>query len=543
MPEPSEGEGSQEMAEENKESEEKQTEDDVPEESTPIDMETRASPTARPQSRGSVSPSRKTISRLGSGHSSHLTRPHTASSMFKSGSGKDERVKIEILEDKSDDGYDTDLEVEESKDEYDATGKTTYRDACKQYGVIPVSYFLRHMQDSELIMRHHGLGPAGAKAIAVSLVSNTKILKLDLSDNWLNPQGGIAISDMLIENCYISELILSDNHLQCAGAKAICETLQENVTINRVTLSGNDFDDAASVPLSEFITTTQKIEQLDLSNNNFGQKAGKLFGPAISENTSIKDLNLSWNQFRRAGAEAIAAGIGANIFLKSVNLSWNGLGLEGAKALGDALRNNNVLEELDVRNNRISTEGAVLLAKGLLSNQTLRILKIGKNPIQSAGAFGIVTALRQNTESLIEHLDFSDVVVNKDFVELEKEVKEARPKLVIIHGGAETDKVKPKPRADPMSKLRQYIEDNNLRLVDFFNQFDEDHSMTVTREEFQKGVETAGILLTNDEMHQLLDQLDKDGDGEINYSELVIGSLEHMQKEKLKREQSVNSDY
>ena len=37
--------------------------------------------------------------------------------------------------------------------------------------------------------------------------------------------------------------------------------------------------------------------------------------------------------------------------------------------------------------------------------------------------------------------------VNKDFVELEKEIKEIHPKLVIQHGGAEkTERVKPKPR-------------------------------------------------------------------------------------------------
>ena len=40
-----------------------------------------------------------------------------------------------------------------------------------------------------------------------------------------------------------------------------------------------------------------------------------------------------------------------------------------------------------------------------------------------------------------------------------------------------------------MTKLRNYMEENNLRLVDFFNQFDQDHSMSVTREEFKIGVE------------------------------------------------------
>lgn len=37
--------------------------------------------------------------------------------------------------------------------------------------------------------------------------SNTKILKLDLSDNWINPEGGVFIANMLKENCYITELV------------------------------------------------------------------------------------------------------------------------------------------------------------------------------------------------------------------------------------------------------------------------------------------------------------------------------------------------
>ncbi|XP_076812047.1 uncharacterized protein LOC143458996 [Clavelina lepadiformis] len=500
--------------------------------------ESRASPVARPHSRGSVSPSRKTISRIGSGHSAHFSRSDTVTSSRKSDSLKDSDDKKDAEE--NDAGYDTDLEIEITKEEYDTTGKTTYREACKQYGVIPVSYFLRHMQDTELIMRHHGLGGAGTKAIAVSLVSNTKILRLDLSDNWINPQGGVAIAEMLKENCYITDLTLSENHLQTDGARAICETLQENVTINRLTLAGNDFDDSTADPLAEIITNTQKLEQLDLSHNNFCERGGEILGPAIAENTSIKDLDLSWNHFRRNGALAIARGIGSNIFLKKVNLSWNGLGTKGAEVLGEALRNNNVLEELDVTSNRISAEGAVLLAKGLLSNETLKKLEIGKNPMQTAGAFAILKKIEENTGSIIEHLDFSDIVVNKDFMELEKAVKEVRPKLMIITGGAESEKVKPKPRADPMTKLRKYIEENNLRLVDFFNQFDQDHSMSVTREEFQQGVEQAGIMLTTDEMQQLLDQLDKDGDGEINYSELVIGNLEHMAKERKQHEENNN---
>lgn len=46
----------------------------------------------------------------------------------------------------------------------------------------------------------------GAKALALSLMVDTSILMLDLSDNWLQGEGAAAIAEMLKENCYISGL-------------------------------------------------------------------------------------------------------------------------------------------------------------------------------------------------------------------------------------------------------------------------------------------------------------------------------------------------
>ena len=53
---------------------------------------------------------------------------------------------------------------------YDRTGKAMYLENCKHAKVIPASYFLRHMFDNELEMKHHGLGPEGIKPLAVALV-------------------------------------------------------------------------------------------------------------------------------------------------------------------------------------------------------------------------------------------------------------------------------------------------------------------------------------------------------------------------------------
>ena len=59
----------------------------------------------------------------------------------------------------------------EEKEEYDATGGEDYLRVCETLGIIPASYFLRTIQaqESSISMSHHGVGPKGAKAIAISL--------------------------------------------------------------------------------------------------------------------------------------------------------------------------------------------------------------------------------------------------------------------------------------------------------------------------------------------------------------------------------------
>ena len=60
----------------------------------------------------------------------------------------------------------------EEKEEYDPSGRTTYIKTCKTLGIIPTSYFVRTIQnkESQVNMSHHGVGPKGAKAIAISLI-------------------------------------------------------------------------------------------------------------------------------------------------------------------------------------------------------------------------------------------------------------------------------------------------------------------------------------------------------------------------------------
>ena len=47
-----------------------------------------------------------------------------------------------------------------------------------------------------------------------------------------------------------------------------------------------------------------------------------------------------------------------------------------------------------------------------------------------------------------------------------------------------------------MRILLTFIQDNRLRLVDWFNQFDKDHSGGISREEFKTGLKETGLVMT-----------------------------------------------
>ncbi|XP_007490448.1 leucine-rich repeat-containing protein 74B [Monodelphis domestica] len=334
----------------------------------------------------------------------------------------------------SEGGSDSDLDREASAGPYDLTGRSQYLSACEAYGVVPISYFLHHMHDSELTLTHRGLGSQGARALASALISNTSILKLNLSDNWLNDDGAVAIAGMLKENCFITDLDLSDNKLGAKGAKALCSALKENASIRQLRLSGSDLGPQAAKDIADALLVNTKVEVLDLSHNLLDEEAGEKLGPALAENAGIKELNLSWNHLRGMGAVIFTRGVGANTFLRVLDLSYNGFGDPGAAALGEALKVNNVLEELNISNNRISLPGAIRFSSGLRENQTLRILSMGRNPMRNEGCLCILKVIQLNPDSGLEVLDFSDIHLNKDFDELACSMQEAFPRLCIRHG-------------------------------------------------------------------------------------------------------------
>jgi len=158
--------------------------------------------------------------------------------------------------------------------------------------------------------------------------------------------------------------------------------------------------------------------------------------------------------------------------------------------------------------------------------------RIGMNPLQNAGAFNLLSAVKNNVDSALEKILLNGVVVNLETQALVEFLLGQHPGLTITctvskRSGKVEDELNKlygssnKKNADLIFILKKYVEDKNYRLVDLFNQFDKDNSLSVTRDEFRQGLKSIGVPMNDDQLTKLINFLDEDGDGEIDYGEFT----------------------
>ncbi|XP_046580678.1 leucine-rich repeat-containing protein 74A-like [Haliotis rubra] len=380
-----------------------------------------------------------------------------------------------------------------------------YLRTCKAMRITPTNYVFRHLAEEKMDLKHHLLGPEGAKACAISLVENSTVQSLDLEDNAVGVKGAGYIAEMLTENSFITEL------------------------------QGNNLQEYDGALFSNLIEDSQNLKELKLSHNCFCEIGGITIGDALGWNDTIEFLDLSWNHLRRSGATSIAKGIGINSGLKVLDLSWNGFYLDGCKELANALEKNSTLEDINLSSNRINKQCLQELWKGLKKNETLQKLRLSDNPITSSGAYFLLNSLRETKSSGLNYVDLGTQCVEGPFVTMLQDMQEQRS-LQMKYGAvwdqsmeAEDDEMDLVDE-NPVLILMEFGKLLGLRLTDLFCMMDKDNSKTLTRKEIKCGLLECNIPLSEKAVDHLVEKLDQDGDGEIDYGELTAGHQQHRRK-------------
>ncbi|XP_044927906.1 leucine-rich repeat-containing protein 74A isoform X4 [Mustela putorius furo] len=387
-------------------------------------------------------------------------------------------------------------------------------------GVVPVSYFLRNMEESYMNLNHHGLGPNGTKAIAIALVSNTSVVTLELADNSLMEEGLLSLVEMLQENYYLQEMNVSDNDLGLKGARIISEFLQRNISsLWNLQLSGNNFRDESAELLCQALSANYQIKTLDLSHNQFSDKGGEYVGQMLALNIGLQSLDLSWNHFHVRGAVALCSGLRVNTTLQKLDLSMNGFGNEGATALGEVLRLNNSLVYLDISCNDITNDGVSKISKGLEVNESLKVLKLFLNPVSMDGAVSLILSLKRNPKSKMEEIDISNVLVSEQFLKILDGVCAIHPQLDVLYKSVQGFSAKKAllQWTNPMKLIQSYADQHKITVLDFFKSLNPKGMMTMPVGDFRKAmIQQDMVPLNLPQVRELIKKLD-DKTGMVNF--------------------------
>eukprot|EP00057_Strongylocentrotus_purpuratus_P015711 XP_011670185.1 PREDICTED: uncharacterized protein LOC757331 [Strongylocentrotus purpuratus] len=366
---------------------------------------------------------------------------------------KDPTKEMMSVDDNEDD-YDTDLE------EYfppkprvirDASGRQVYMQKCKEEGVDPASYVLRHLTDPAFQLRHRYLDAQNIVPLTKAMKNNSMIETLDLCDNHLLDDSGIAIATMLENNVNITKVDISHNLIRGRGITAFSNMLESNYTLKTLCLRANHLTDKDAIPLAEALRNNATLTELDLSYNELGEMAGVHLGSGLAVNDGLNYLDLRWNAVRNKGIAALANALKVNTILEVLDLSNNGMSVPGCIALMRALKLNTGLRILNLSYNHINSIGAQKLSIGIKKNTRLAALLLTSNPVGDEGMVALCKAFKLNPTlrlvalqnipmPLIIHQKIRDVMESKDIHVLKLDVDGHKRNVPPSHIAAMVDK-------------------------------------------------------------------------------------------------------
>ncbi|KAJ3075222.1 hypothetical protein HDU98_008829 [Podochytrium sp. JEL0797] len=338
----------------------------------------------------------------------------------------------EISHELEDDGWESDLAID-----FDALSKSQklqnaqiYATACKVLGVVPVTYFENAVrnQEPEVILKHRGVGPKGAQAIAAVLESNTSIAHLDLSNNFIEG-GGASIGRSLQINRTLLHLDLTNNKLALQGGAEIAEMLAFNGTLQTLILKGNALGDKEATLLAEGLKQNSSLQVLDLSYNKIGDLGSIAIGAGLVSNDSLKELNMAWNEIRVRGANGFLNHLKDNSSLATLTLQDNGFG-ENGQSLSLFLSKSNSITNLNISRMRIHDASMVLVAKGLEQNYSIKELDVSENPVGDIGMLALFKSIVAS--NCIKKVLMRKIVITKEMRLKLEDLKNEKPEVEIV---------------------------------------------------------------------------------------------------------------
>ena len=271
-----------------------------------------------------------------------------------------------------------------------------------------------------LVLSGNNIGPAGAKAIAKSLIKTPGLKYIDLKGNHIGVDGARAIVQNLPAG--FKDLILSQNNLGDAGVKALAErpfpinlevlNLEDNrignagvkslaeqpfpISLEAIYLQDNNIGDAGIIALAQNLQQNARSNPiLKIKNNKFGNEGKQALRNAgyheLQDDTWIRDIS------KPAPAPAmVMPAVDKHGILDLSNLELGDAGI-----IARAPHFPEGMTQLLLKSNNIGSAGAEAIANNLFRAPGLQNILLNDNHIGIEGVRAIVQNLPADFEDLM----------------------------------------------------------------------------------------------------------------------------------------------
>eukprot|EP00750_Incisomonas_marina_P022544 INCI4976.14.p1 GENE.INCI4976.14~~INCI4976.14.p1 ORF type:complete len:763 (-),score=186.94 INCI4976.14:2266-4554(-) len=188
---------------------------------------------------------------------------------------------------------------------------------------------------------------------------------------------GICVLAAAGRSSRLQELTLTGNRAGDAGARELAVTLLTNQHLQALDLRNNSIGDLGAAALALALEANERLQWLSLSNNAVRDMGAAAIAQALAANpkSGVRWLSLQRNGIGDSGAAALAGVLRNNsVELHKIDLHDNDIGLEGATDLAEALQTNSTLQVLVLKDNQIELAAQAALKAAKDTNPALHNL-------------------------------------------------------------------------------------------------------------------------------------------------------------------------
>ena len=254
---------------------------------------------------------------------------------------------------------------------------------------------------SKLKLQKNPIGDKGLKSILASLLTNSSLTVLDLTDCSLEitKEDSLIFTEMLQKNKTLHTLYVSRNLIGHIGLYSISKGLITNSSLVELYLSNCSLEITEEVDtvVTEMLQTNKTLRKLYIPSNPLADIGASFIAKSLKLNDTLTDLSLENCDITLRETDIL------NSTLKVLRVGENPLGDKGVGRLAELLKHNQSLRRLLINKCGVTDIGMVSLADALRTNWTLRSLNILENCITEHGLSHLIEALAVNS-GLVEVL-------------------------------------------------------------------------------------------------------------------------------------------